>query len=209
MDHHLQHSCLWYLVYGSAKSNCQFFHFLIPCTVADLPPRTVLTLVDPSCVAAGPRFCFCCAGALRVGHGTSVSKRYQTSMLQWPLVPFAVQPPAWVRGGQDLWLLPLPLPLPTTLAPGGVLPSPWVSNGALTLGIPYRAKARLTSPMPACLTNVSTLFRPRAQFTSFSCGMVGRGVFSERYSRSCMTTSTLMQHGHNLQPMRSFVFTVI
>lgn len=72
-DHHLQHSCLWYLVYGSAKSYCQFFHFLIPCTVADLPPRTVLTLVDPSRVAAGPRLCSCCAGALRFGHGTSVS----------------------------------------------------------------------------------------------------------------------------------------
>lgn len=156
-DHHLQHPCLWYLVYGSANSYCQFFHFLIPCTVADLPPRSVLTLVDPSCVAAGPRFCSCCAGALRFGHGTSVSEWYQTSMLQWPLVPFAVQPPAWVRGGQHLWLLPLPLPLPTTLAPGGILPLHWVSKGALTLSIPYHAQAHLTLPRPACLTNVSTV----------------------------------------------------
>lgn len=48
----------------------------------------------------------CCAGALRFGQGTSVSELYQTSMLQWPLVPFSVQPPAWVRG----WLRPLTSP---------------------------------------------------------------------------------------------------
>lgn len=53
-DHHLQHSCLWYLVYGSAKSYCQFFHFLISCTVADLPPRTVLTLLIPLVLQQAP-----------------------------------------------------------------------------------------------------------------------------------------------------------